>query len=361
MNPPRDHHGGVTRLGRLGRGFWIGILASLALHGLLFSTGRFQMPRWGDAPALDARIEPVEFSAIPLPEPEAPSTPATPARVRPEPSPEPSSSPEPAPDIPVPPLMAPVETEASVPSKPEPVLPLPEAKPPPASSQPYALLAGAAERIRNLPAHIEIVYELNGMLSGRQTHVWQLAGQRYTLKSEGEVTGLAGLFVRGKMIQKSHGRIGSLGLMPEQYEMQRLSGKKETLQFDYAANTIESTRTDSRRNTRTLELPLLTGAQDPLSSIYQLAMVAQGGRDGLIVTVGSKRVKGYPYRMLGTETLRTPLGEMETLHVVRAGDSEKSGTHLWLAPEQHSLPVKVRYVDDEGTEWVLVATSIKTR
>lgn len=354
MNPPSKRRSILT-LRTAGRAFWFGLAISLALHAFFIAAGRFPKALLETPQTLEARLEPEAFDAVTPPAPEIASTPATPAKAQPEPSREPPS-PAPLPAMPAPPLMTPADTEPATPLEPEPVVPPSEAKLPPASSRPHDLLAGAAERIRNLPAHIEIVYELNGMLSGRQTHVWQLAGQRYTLESEGEVTGLAGLFVRGKMIQKSQGRIGSLGLMPEQYEKQRLSGKKEKLRFDYDANLIESSY-----GKRVLELPLLTGAQDPLSSIYQLAMVARGNHDGFIVAASAKRVRGYPYRTLGTETLRTPLGEMKTLHVVRTGDSEKNSTHLWLAPEQHSLPVKVSYVDEEGTEWVLVAVSIKTR
>jgi hypothetical protein len=247
------------------------------------------------------------------------------------------------------------------PPVPEPVLPLSTAKPPPQSAQPYAALTRAAESIRQLPAHIEIVYELKGLLSGRQTHVWQSNGQRYSLETEGEVTGLAGLFVSGKLIQKSRGSIGPLGLMPEDYEMLRLTGKKEALHFDYQSNIILSSRTDSKRGTRTLELPLLTGAQDPLSAIYQLAMAARDEGNGLLVAAGAKRVKGYPYHTLGIETLKTPLGESKALHVMRAGDSEKSASHLWLSLDRHALPVKVVYFDDDGTEWVMEAVSIRTR
>lgn len=346
---------GAMSLKTLGRGFWIGLVASLVLHAALIGAGRFQMQRWEDATTLEARIEPAEFKAVPLPEPKAVSKPAATLQPQPQPDAVPSKS---LPNVPVlQPVPAEVEpvTAPSLP-KAEQALPLSTIEPPPQSAQPYAALTQAAQNIRELPAYIEIVYELNGLLSGRQTHVWQRTGQRYTLETEGEVTGLVGFFMSGKMIQRSQGRIGSLGLMPEQYEMRRLSGKKETLRFDYDANLIES-----NRGKRPLELPLLTGAQDPLSSIYQLAMAARDDKDGFIVAVSSKRVKGYPYRTLGTETLRTALGEMKTLHVTRAGESEKGSVHLWLAPERYFLPVKVTYVDEDGTEWVLEAVSIQTR
>jgi hypothetical protein len=360
MNPnPPNKRRGVMTLRTLGRAFWIGLAASLALHAFLIVKGRFQMPRWeDDVPVLEARLE-AEENAAPPPEPRVAGKPA--------PTPQPQAQQDSSPPEALP-IAAVAQSEpaaepapALAPPEPEPVLPLSSVEPPPQSAQPYSALTQAAESIRQLPAHIEIVYELNGMLSGRQTHVWQLTEHGYTLETEGEVTGLAGLFVSGKMIQKSTGRIGPLGLMPERYEMQRLSGKQEALRFDYAANVIESSRTDSRRGTRTRELPLLTGAQDPLSSIYQLAMAAQDGKNGFIVAAGSKRVKGYPYRTLGKETLATPLGELQTLHVAQAGDSDKGAVHLWLAPARHFLPVKVTYVDEDGTNWELEAVSITTR
>jgi hypothetical protein len=357
MKPAENRRGFLT-LRTAGRAFWFGLAASLAVHAFFIASGRFPKAQL-DSPPLEARLEPEAFEAVAPLEPETLSEPATPVQPQPEPQPD-SGSFEPFPDIPVPSPM-PVLDEEPIPPRPEPVLPLSKAEPPPAAAQPYALLAQAAERIRNLPSHIEIVYELNGTVSGRQTHTWQLSGQHYTLESEGMITGLTGLFVRGKLIQKSSGRIGPLGLEPERYEMQHITGKQEALHFDYATNTIESSRTDAKRGTRTLELPLLTGVQDPLSSIYQLAMAAQDGKDGLIIAASSKKVKGYPYRMLGAETLSTPMGEMKTLHVARAGDTAKSGTQLWLSPAHHSLPVKVSYVDEDGREWVLEAVSIKAQ
>lgn len=350
---PSSRPRSITNLHTAGRAFWIGLVASFALHAILIGAGRFHMQRWENATTLEARIEPAEFKAVPLPAPKTASKPTA----TPQPQTQPTAIPPEAAASPAAPQPAPATSEtATAPASPkvEQSLPLSTAETPPQSAQPYAALTQAAQNIRDLPARIEIVYELNGLLSGRQTHVWQRTGQRYTLETEGEVTGLVGFFMNGKMIQKSQGRIGSLGLMPEQYEMHRLSGKKESLRFDYDANLIES-----NRGKRTLELPLLTGSQDPLSSIYQLAMAARDDKDGFIVAASTKRVKGYPYRTLGTETLRTALGEMKTLHVTRAGESEKGSVHLWLAPERHFLPVKVSYVDEDGAEWVLEAVSIK--
>lgn len=353
MNLHSQRHGFMS-LRTAGRAFWIGLAVSLVLHGFFLAEGKFPQAQISSSPELEARIEAKAFEALPQQPIEADARNAAPPSDK-------TAAHEPVPDTPLPSSPPASMPEEPAPAPVEAAPPSPKAEPEPSSpsSQPHALLAQAAQRIRSLPARVEIVYELKGMLSGRQTHVWEQSGQRYNLETVAEATGLTSLFMSGRLTQKSSGRIGPLGLMPEHYEIQRGPGRKESLEFDYAGNAIQSIRTDPKRGTRTLSLPLLTGAQDPLSSIYQLAMAAQNGAEGLIVAASSKRVKGYPYRILGTETLRTPLGEIKALHVARAGDS--SDTHLWLAPEMHSLPIRVSYVDEDGTEWVLDAISVKTQ
>lgn len=348
---------GVMSLRTAGRAFWIGLGVSLALHAFFLFEGRFPQAFLTDSPPLQARLE--DFEAV-APRPQRESQPAPPAAAPapPRPAPAPVAA---APAVaaasaePVPPsLPAPAAQPAA-----EAALPLSEAAPPSPAAQPYALLTQAAESIRKLPEHIEIVYALKGVLSGQQTHTWRQSGERYTLVAVAEATGLASIFMGGQLVQKSSGRIGALGLMPEHYEIQRPTGRNESLDFDYAGNVIESTRTAPRRETRRRQLPLLPGAQDPLSSIYQLAMAARDGTDGLLVAASSKKVQGYPYRMLGTEVLHTPLGEIKTLHISRMGESGKADTQLWLAQNHHALPVKISYVDEDGMEWVLEALSIR--
>lgn len=352
---------GVMTLRTLGRGFWLGILASLALHATLLSNGGLHIPKWNDSPTLEARLEPVEFKAVSLPEPdiaaETITVPAQPSQAAAErPTPIPADSPS-APPTPAQPAVPPAPENGAPPSS-HPATPQPQTLPAPASSQTAS--TDAVRNLNKLPERLEIQFELDGMVSGQQTHRWQRNGERYTLETEGEVTGLASLFVRGKLTQISQGRIGANGLMPERYETRHINGKVETLRFDYDNNQIESARTDEKRGKRTLELPLLSGIQDPLSAIYQLAMLAQSRDDGLIVAASAKRVKGYAYRILGNEKLDAAIGEITALHIARAGDSSGREVHLWLSATHHYLPVKISYVDDDGNAWILQATRIHT-
>lgn len=358
--PPRS---GVMTLRTLGRGFWIGLVGSIGLHAALLSTGTFTVPKLAGPRMIEARLETVELEA------DSPSIPEVVAKAAKPPAP-PSQPPATAPETePVPPeeeTSQPTVAETITETPPPPASdneaaaapPLPDIEPPPPGSRPHAILSQAANNLKELPRHIELVYQLKGMVSGRQTQNWRREDQRYTIESISEATGLAAIFLSGKMVQKSSGHIGPLGLVPERYDMQRLSGKKESLLFRYGDNVIEASRIDSRKGKRTAELPLLTGAQDPLSSIFQLAMLARENGEGVIVAAGAKRVKGYPYRTLGAETIQTPLGQLQTLHVTRAGDSDKGAVHLWLAIEHRNLPVRITYTDDDGTEWMLETVSI---
>lgn len=344
-----------------GRGFWIGLTLSIVLHLLVLASKGFQLPQWHDEnPVIEARLEQVEPKPAFLPEPKHAST-VPQAAVKPVAPPPATTASGAVPSQPVP--VHPVDTSASSPEQapaptitPQAAPPLSTAPVPSMAERPYSTLEQASAHLQSLPARIDIVFELSGLLSGRQTHHWRHDGQHYSLETEGEVTGLVSLFVRGKLTQQSLGSIGQAGLQPDHYEMQRLSGKKETLDFDYPANQIVG-----NNGKRSYELPLMTGAQDPLSSIYQLAMAAQGGNAGVIVAATSKHVRGYPYQSLGMETLDTALGTIQALHVVRGGNTGEHGMDLWLSPQHHYLPVRVRYVDDDGREWTLNAVRIDTR
>ncbi len=361
---------GVMTLRTLGRGFWIGLAGSVGLHAALLSTGTFTTTKWTEPRIIEAQLEILpgtrkpETDSPPIPEVAAkvakPPTPPRPAATdlaaEPVPPEEQASKPESGEIIAQAPQASTSENEAQAPAA---APPLPVIEPPPPGSRPHAALSHAASNLKELPKYIEIAYQLKGMVSGRQTQIWRREDQRYTIESSSEATGLAAIFLSGKIIQKSSGHIGPLGLVPERYDMQRFNGKKEILLFKPGDNVIDVSRIDPKKGKRTTELPLLTGTQDPLSSIFQLAMIARENGEGVIVAAGAKRVKGYPYRTLGTEIIQTPLGQLQTLHVTRAGDSSKGAVHLWLSIEQRHLPVKITYTDEDGAEWVLEAVSLK--
>ena len=110
---------------------------------------------------------------------------------------------------------------------------------------------------------------LNGMRVGRAEQVWKLDGERYTITSVAEASGLFSLFASGKFVQESQGEITPTGLKPSNYRVERGKGgadKTDTAQFDWNAMTLTLASGGSKQ---TLKLP--EGTQDLLSFMYQLA------------------------------------------------------------------------------------------
>ncbi len=79
----------------------------------------------------------------------------------------------------------------------------------------------------------------------------------------------------------------------------------------------------------------------------------------LFLTDG-RRISQYKYALVGREKLETELGPIDTLHVkkVQAPDDERA-FEVWLAVEQHHLPVRIRYTEKDGTGVDSVVTMIR--
>jgi hypothetical protein len=68
----------------------------------------------------------------------------------------------------------------------------------------------------------------------------------------------------------------------------------------------------------------------------------------LFLTDG-RRVSPYRYAFLGRETLDTELGPLDTLHVkkVQRPDDPRA-FDVWLAPDRHYAPVRIRFTEENG-------------
>lgn len=89
-------------------------------------------------------------------------------------------------------------------------------------------------------------------------------------------------------------------------------------------------------------LPLDNQPLDLLS--YQLALrcdLEQGSQAASYPVVARNRLKNYEFRVSGKETLKTSLGELETLVVDRLRKKDDRTTRIWVAPEKNYLIVKL--------------------
>ncbi|WP_167362665.1 DUF3108 domain-containing protein [Pandoraea faecigallinarum] len=113
-------------------------------------------------------------------------------------------------------------------------------------------------------------------------------------------------------------------------------------------------------------VPLAPGAQDRFSVMMQLAGYARGNperytqvgvtHEFTVADTDSSEV--WPVQYVGSETMTTPQGYVETRHFTRlprkAGDERR--VDIWLAPSLDWLPVRVKQTEPSGTEFELIFT-----
>ncbi len=175
-------------------------------------------------------------------------------------------------------------------------------------------------------------------LSGDGLVVYRSSGNGYTLHSS--VTALGVLEAR----QNSVGTIGPQGLVPRSFTHQ--AGRRPTLSvdIDWAAQRVTFGPAGTSEPTR----PRL---QDRLSLLVQLPWILRAEprlRSFDLPVAGRTRISEYHFVARDNEILDLPAGRFDTVKFEREGAGGKDKVEVWLAPKLCSLPVRVRYGNDDG-------------
>lgn len=318
---------------------WV-LAISLAAHLALLFGPQFSLhERPAPAPLIEARLE---KTPAPVP-PEA----VKPVLPRPKKLRPPVAKPKAAP------VMA-SEAETSAPEvAPEPVEP-PPAESPQAAAEPVQEEEPAPAMPRQVAIRYTVFKGQNGLSVGRAEQVWKLDGNRYTITSVAEATGLFSLFASGRHIQESRGEMTSTGLKPSLFRVERgqAAEKTDVARFDWSAMKLSI---DSGGEQRELKLP--EGAQDILSMMYQLAYLPPQRSSVQMQVTNGRKLDSYSYWVV-EEALDTQMGKLKTLHLGKQHDPGEKDTEVWLAADHHYLPVKISQVDGDGDGLVLLANEI---
>lgn len=317
------------------RFFWA-LALSLLVHLIATFGPGITLPEYHPDPAMEASIR-----SLPPPPPAVKKT-------RPHPRPAPKPRPEPA--------AASAPYEPVAPAEPDQTAPAAEEAPP---SPPGAEGASTGEAPITLPEQAEIHYTLykgrDGFPIGRADHTWKREGKRYSITQIAEASGIVSLFYSGRHVQISQGVITASGMQPESYWVQRgqRADKTDAARFDWQGGQLTY---GSGGDTRTVHLP--EGTQDLLSFLYQLAFAPPlEGSTRLDITTGRK-LGNYGYQSLGEETVETPLGAIQALHIAQLRQEGEESTEIWLATEYHYLPLKIRFTDKQGSVMEQTVTAI---
>jgi len=258
----------------------------------------------------------------------------------------------PAPEMPAsaPELAMPmVALEAAI-AVPEPVPPVPESPVMPVES-PTAF---------EWPPSTRLSYRLSGNyrgpVEGRAQVEWLRSGARYQVHMDlGIGPEFAPLMSRRV---SSEGEITPEGLRPRRYDEETRVVLRDPRRLVIFLDA------DSVRLPNGSELPRPTGVQDSASQFVQLTWLfttrpelLQPGVSIEIPLALPRRIQTWTYDVLGAETLATPAGDVEALHIKPRLPPRPGGdltAEIWVAPSLQYLPVRILIRQDAETYLDLV-------
>ena len=172
----------------------------------------------------------------------------------------------------------------------------------------------------------------------------------YVYESVTEPSGLLGLLVKQKVIERSAAKLLNSSLRVEQYSYEKSGGnkppKKVQLVFDWQERKVKDTVDGETR-----PMPATQGLTDIL--LYQLVLMMdlKEGKKPLEYPIADKhKFKTYRFDIAGEETLDTPLGKLKTVKVQRVPGADGKTTLIWCAPSLDYLPVRIEQDEkDDGT------------
>lgn len=195
----------------------------------------------------------------------------------------------------------------------------------------------------------ELTYDLTARqsgfsLTGKAVIAWRVGEGKYAVNAESRVQLL------GKITEnRSQGTLDSFGLAPAEFYEKRFRKEATTSTFDRQGKTLSFSE---GKQTYALK----GGEQDRASVTWQLVAQARAAGDRFkpgtswpFFVAGRRDADPWTFRVVKTEKLRTPLGELDTVHVARdpIPDSKGQTLDIWLAPGQDWYPVKLRFTDDD--------------
>lgn len=359
----------------------VGALAvSLLLHLALLAG-----PGWIVPGTAQVKSKPLLAELRPPPKlaPQAAAEPAPPPapQPKPRPKPKPKAAPKPTPELPSvamppspeqvapPPVEAAPEPElAEAPGKQVPEIPAePDSAPAPeapqrAEGQDTGAVAGAPVSTQPpapadlFPHHGRIYYEAArgaaGFVVGTAEATWLTQGENYQFRLYLQTAGVVALLKRITISYASDGQITGNGFVPRTYRMDQDGQLKESATFDWQARRLAIVSTKGHGS-----FDLQEASQDFISAIFQLALFppAQGPAE---VWVASGRYYLNRYiEVVGSEELTTRLGTFRALRV-RLGREGDDQFDLWYASDLRYLPIRIRWIQKDGSINDLVAVRI---
>jgi hypothetical protein len=142
-------------------------------------------------------------------------------------------------------------------------------------------------------------------------------------------------------------RVEGNRIIPESYVYQGkgLANRRREVQFTEGSDTLRSLYKE-----KWYDLPYTERTLDRMSQQEQLRLSLLNdptpGEDFVVSVADKKRVKEYTLVYMGEETVKTPLGTVDTLHFRRIHDDPDRKSDTWVAPAWDFMMVRTVHVED---------------
>lgn len=220
---------------------------------------------------------------------------------------------------------------------------------------PVASAAGAASWATSGRVVFDVLRGEGGMKLGEAEHRWEHDGERYSMETRVEATGIAGVLLDDfRYTQRSRGRIVNGYLQPERFEVDQAGRAPEFASFDWAGATVGITRKG-----KTTHYPLAARDQDVLSVWHLAALLDGQGLPGEMVLVTNRRAEPASLQVLGTERVTLPIGQVDAIKVRARARSGKLTIDLWLSRSHQLAPVRIVMTDKKGSVLDQQAVSVE--
>ena len=221
---------------------------------------------------------------------------------------------------------------------PEPtVVPEPVAAPPPPREK------APSFRMEGLPGSVKLVYKVEA-----NKFPYSLNGELLWTQKDGVYLATLSFGAFGQTrTQTSRGQIGAQGLAPARFSDKFRSEVAAHFNQDQAKVTFSANTPDA---------PLLSGAQDRLSVLIQLAALVasaperfEAGTTLTIQTIGPRDADLWLFTVGELESMALPGGTVQGLKLTRnPRQPYDQQVVIWLAPQLGYLPARIRITEANG-------------
>jgi hypothetical protein len=177
----------------------------------------------------------------------------------------------------------------------------------------------------------------------------------WVYSSTSEPRGLGHLYPMRPVLRSSL-RITDQGVQPLSFKAEGSGTSHDAdVLFDWSAG-----RATGVYEGTAIDMPIKPGIQDDLS--VQIAMMLEllhGRTPDQLSMISKNSAREYRYRREGTESLATPLGQVDTVIYSSQHPGSPRVTRFWCAPALGYLPTRVEQKRLDKVEWSMEIRSIK--